>query len=158
MGLGNLFGSFGTIPDILMGKKPLDALTDNFKTAAMLGVGMMAPGLLGAAAPAAAGTAGATAAGSAASAAGTAAAAAPAAEAMTFTKGLDMAAKAAPIAQMGMGLLDQPQAPMQPGQVGRPGADFSGLLAQSPQTDEALRLQKRQMMIQGLLGGRYESA
>lgn len=147
MGLGNLFGSFGTIPDILMGKKPLDALTDNFKTAAMLGVGMMAPGLLGAAAPAAAGTAGAT-----------AAAAAPAAEAMTFTKGLDMAAKAAPIAQMGMGLLDQPQAQMQPGQVGRPGADFSGLLAQSPQTDEALRLQKRQMMIQGLLGGRYEPA
>lgn len=48
-GLGNILGSFGTIPDILMGKKPKDALLDNLKAAAVVGTGMaFAPGLLGA--------------------------------------------------------------------------------------------------------------
>ena len=50
-GLGNVLGSFGTIPDIIMGKKPEDALLDNIKAAAIVGTGMyLAPqvaGLLG---------------------------------------------------------------------------------------------------------------
>jgi hypothetical protein len=40
-GLGNVLGSFGTIPDILMGKDPKKALADNLKAAAVVGTGMM---------------------------------------------------------------------------------------------------------------------
>jgi hypothetical protein len=39
---------FGFIPDMLMGKKPKDALKDNLKTAALVGAGIYAAPLLGA--------------------------------------------------------------------------------------------------------------
>lgn len=47
-GLGNMLGSWGTIPDIIMGKDPKEALLDNLKAAAIVGTGMyVAPMLAG---------------------------------------------------------------------------------------------------------------
>ena len=54
-GLFDFLGSFGTIPDILMGKDPKEAFLDNLKAAAVIAAPMAAPGLLGAAGGATAG-------------------------------------------------------------------------------------------------------
>jgi len=74
---------------------------------------------------------------------------------------MDNAAKGMTMAQQA-GLLDQQQQqPAQPGQVGRQGPDFSGLLASQGQLDaqrlaeEEKRKQQQQMIVQGLLGGAY---
>ena len=48
-GLGKIFGSYGTIPDILMGKKPGEALKDNLMASAVVGGSMLAgPAIAGA--------------------------------------------------------------------------------------------------------------
>lgn len=112
--------------------------------------GVGGSGILSSAAPAAAPTATTT----------TATTAAPAASSGgLFT--MDNAAKGMTMAQQA-GLLDQQQQQAaQPGQVGRQGPDFSGLLAASGQLDaqrlaeEEKRKQQQQMIVQGLLGGAY---
>lgn len=73
---------------------------------------------------------------------------------------LDNASKGMTMAQQA-GLLDQKQQPIQGGQVGRQGPDFSGLLSYQGQLDaqrlaeEEKRKQQQQMIVQGLLGGAY---
>lgn len=87
--------------------------------------------------------------------------AAPAASSGGGLLTMDNAAKGMTMAQQA-GLLDQrQQQPAQPGQVGRQGPDFSGLLAASGQLDaqrlaeEEKRKQQQQVIVQGLLGGAY---
>lgn len=74
---------------------------------------------------------------------------------------MDNASKGMTMAQQA-GLLDQQQQqPMQAGQVGLQGPDFSGLLAASSQLDaqrlaeEEKRKQQQQVIVQGILGGAY---
>lgn len=74
---------------------------------------------------------------------------------------MDNASKGMTMAQQA-GLLDQQQQqPVQAGQVGRQGPDFSGLLASQGQLDaqrlaeEEKRKQQQQVIVQGILGGAY---
>jgi len=62
-GLSSVFGSFGTIPDIIMGKDPKEAFLDNLKTAALLGTAAVAGPAVFGAAGAGAGAAGSASAG-----------------------------------------------------------------------------------------------
>lgn len=179
-GMGNVIGSFGTLPDILMGKKPKDALLDNLKAAAMVGTGMaVAPAMFGTAAPALAGETTAAMAGVPASVIPEGVAFTPATaaqmgemgvspgsgglfqQAMGYAKPIGQAAGVAKQSGLLGGGQSQPitPSPMLTQPIG--GNQVLNQLAQAPSgLDQQMQLaeQMRQKRRMGLLGGGYGSA
>lgn len=136
---GSLFNSLGMIPDILMGKDPKKALTDNV---AGVGTVLGLPMVAAAAAPASVPAAGSSTPGFMGQALGAL---------DKYSKPIGVAAT---VAQVGQGLLSQPQ--MQAPQLQpRPGVDMSGLLSPQDWQQKSLARKQQQMAQMGLLGGGY---
>lgn len=156
-GLGSLLGSFGVLPDILIGKKPEDALKDNLKNAALLGAGaymapaMGASGLLGGA------STGATNPALIESALGTAGYGASSTSPVgllgsleAYAKPIGQAANAASSVQSMFGGQQQPMA--MPAQLGATG-DPIGNLLNNQQQEEMLRKQLMEKLQRRMYGG-----